>query len=333
MEPSVREAPLELRGSARFAHGAALFEASWAGKRADRIFTAAPQCTYVARRETQSSASRDLGPSGLRRLVTTRSPDGGDRNDEIAKDGHLRNQHGEHDHSGVEADVRRRRAADCLDLLLAHVGIEEIDSDEPNRACSHEQPTDPVQQEPRGRRHTAQHAGSQTLRSSLLPYARLAWVSGGEEARRRSGSLASRSQSGSGGRVSRPDGSSLSPVTYEQWITEVVKVVETVGTGIMVIGGLGAFLAFLRDAATDARRAGSYQRLRRNLGRCILLGLEVLIVADIVRTVVVDQTFESVTVLGIIVLIRILLSFSLAVEIDGVWPWNRLRETRNDQAP
>jgi hypothetical protein len=45
-------------------------------------------------------------------------------------------------------------------------------------------------------------------------------------------------------------------VTYEQWITEVVKVVETVGTGIMVIGGLGAFLAFLRDAATDARRAG-----------------------------------------------------------------------------
>jgi hypothetical protein len=54
-------------------------------------------------------------------------------------------------------------------------------------------------------------------------------------------------------------------VTYEQWITEVVKVVETVGTGIMVIGGLGAFVAFLRDAATDARRAGSYERLRRNL--------------------------------------------------------------------
>jgi uncharacterized membrane protein len=122
-------------------------------------------------------------------------------------------------------------------------------------------------------------------------------------------------------------------VTYEQYIEDVVKVVEAVGTGIMVIGGLGAFLAFLRDTATDVRRAGSYERLRRNLGRCILLGLEVLIVADIVRTVVVDQTFESVTVLGIIVLIRILLSFSLDVEIDGVWPWNRLRESGNDQAP
>jgi uncharacterized membrane protein len=130
----------------------------------------------------------------------------------------------------------------------------------------------------------------------------------------------------SAARVSRPDGSNLSPVTYEQWITEVVKVVETVGTGIMVIGGLGAFLAFLRDAATDARRAGSYERLRRNLGRCILLGLEVLIVADIVRTVV-DQTFESVTVLGIIVLIRILLSFSLDVEIDGVWPLRAMRRS------
>jgi uncharacterized membrane protein len=123
-------------------------------------------------------------------------------------------------------------------------------------------------------------------------------------------------------------------VTYEQWITEVVKVVETVGTGIiMVIGGLGAFLAFLRDAAADARRAGSYERLRRNLGRCILLGLEVLIVADIVHTVVVDHTFESVTVLGIIVLIRILLSFSLDGHTPSISTWNRLRESRKDQAP
>lgn len=61
----------------------------------------------------------------------------------------------------------------------------------------------------------------------------------------------------------------------------------------------------------------------RDLSRCILLGLEVLIVADIVRTIIVDPTFESVAVLGIIVVIRILLSFSLEVEIDGVWPWRR----------
>lgn len=85
----------------------------------------------------------------------------------------------------------------------------------------------------------------------------------------------------------------------------------------MVLGGLGAFVAFLRDASGVATRDGSYKRLRRNLGRCILLGLEVLIVGDIVRTIVVAPTYESVTVLGIIVVIRILLSFSLEVEIDG----------------
>ena len=114
-------------------------------------------------------------------------------------------------------------------------------------------------------------------------------------------------------------------MSYEEVISNLVKGVEAVGAGIMVIGGLVFLVAFLRDAADTAKKQGSYDRLRRNLGRCILLGLEVLIVADIVRTIVVDPTFESVTVLGVIVLIRILLSFSLEVEIDGTWPWDRWR--------
>jgi uncharacterized membrane protein len=115
-------------------------------------------------------------------------------------------------------------------------------------------------------------------------------------------------------------------MSYTEVIENVVKAVEGVGAGIMVLGGLGAFVAFLRDASGVATRDGSYKRLRRNLGRCILLGLEVLIVADIVRTIVVAPTYESVTVLGLIVVIRILLSFSLEVEIEGFWPWNRWRD-------
>jgi uncharacterized membrane protein len=112
-------------------------------------------------------------------------------------------------------------------------------------------------------------------------------------------------------------------VTYEHTISELVKVVEAVGAGIMVFGGLGAFVVFgLRVRRADTAR-GAYPDLRRDLGRCILLGLEVLIVADIVRTIIVAPTLESVAVLGIIVVIRILLSFSLEVEIDGVWPWDR----------
>jgi uncharacterized membrane protein len=110
-------------------------------------------------------------------------------------------------------------------------------------------------------------------------------------------------------------------VTYDETISDVVKVVEAGGAAIMVIGGLGALTQF----AVAALRTGtaSYQSLRRNLGRCILVGLEVLIVADIVRTIIVDQTLTSVAVLGGIVVIRIVLSFALEVEIDGTWPWRR----------
>ena len=111
---------------------------------------------------------------------------------------------------------------------------------------------------------------------------------------------------------------------YDNAISDVVRVVEAVGAGIMVVGGFGAFVIFIARAARPERRAGSYKDLRRNLGRSILLGVEVLIIADIVRTIIVDQTFESVVVLVGIVTIRIVLSFTLEVEMDGVWPWNRL---------
>ena len=124
-------------------------------------------------------------------------------------------------------------------------------------------------------------------------------------------------------------------MSYEQTISEVVKVVEVAGAGIMVFGGLGALVVFAARALSPARAHESYEELRRNLGRSILLGLEVLIVADIVRTIIVDPTIESVVVLGVIVLIRIGLSFSLEVEIDGVWPWRRsqLDRARNVETP
>ena len=121
-------------------------------------------------------------------------------------------------------------------------------------------------------------------------------------------------------------------MSYEQAISQVVKVVEVVGAGIMVLGGLGAFVVFACRVLLAHTAQGSYDELRRNLGRCILLGLEVLIVADIVRTIIVDPTIESVAVLGVIVLIRISLSFSLEVEIDGVWPWRRSQLDRSQDA-
>ena len=112
-------------------------------------------------------------------------------------------------------------------------------------------------------------------------------------------------------------------MSYEETIGDVAKVVEAVGVAILVVGAIGAFTLYARDLINRSRN--SYTSLRRNLGRVILLGLEVLIIGDIVRTIVVDPTLESVAVLGAIVLIRIVLSFSLEVEIDGAWPWNRWR--------
>ena len=110
-------------------------------------------------------------------------------------------------------------------------------------------------------------------------------------------------------------------MSYDETITHVVRVVEAVGAAVMVVGGAVALVVAVPAALDPARRAAAYQTLRRNLGRVILLGLEILIIGDIIRTIVVEPTFESVAVLGMIVLIRIVLSFALEVEIDGHWPW------------
>jgi len=114
-------------------------------------------------------------------------------------------------------------------------------------------------------------------------------------------------------------------VSYDQIISDIVKVVEAIGAAIMVVGGLLAFVDCGLQALRAGSRNGAYRQLRRRLGQVILLGLEVLIVGDIVRTIIVDPTLRSVAVLGMIVVIRIVLSFSLEVEIDGAWPWNRRR--------
>jgi uncharacterized membrane protein len=112
-------------------------------------------------------------------------------------------------------------------------------------------------------------------------------------------------------------------MSFESVASDVVRVIEAFGGGIMVVGGLVAFVRYGVQMAGHA--VDPFRQLRANLGRVILLGLEVLIIADIIRTIVVDQSLESVGVLGLIVLIRIVLSFSLEVEIDGGWPWNQWR--------
>ena len=121
-------------------------------------------------------------------------------------------------------------------------------------------------------------------------------------------------------------------MSYREFFSHVVDVVEAVGAAILVVGGIGAFARYAYEI-TIKRGVDAFGDLRKNLGRVILLGLEVLIIADIIRTIVVDQSLENVAVLGIIVVIRVVLSFSLEVEIDGMWPWNKWRVAPDETQP
>ena len=106
------------------------------------------------------------------------------------------------------------------------------------------------------------------------------------------------------------------------WIHLCTRVVEIVGTAIIVIGSFGALAAFLvRMVTARMSRDALVADFRSSLGRSILLGLEFLVAADIINTVAVEPTIESLLVLAGIVLIRTFLSFSLEVEIEGRWPW------------
>lgn len=90
--------------------------------------------------------------------------------------------------------------------------------------------------------------------------------------------------------------------------------------GVLVILG-GLIIAAVRFVLRGRRQADAFHQLRMDVGRGILLGLELLVAADIIRTVAVTPTLEGVLVLGVIVLIRTFLSIALQVELEGRWPW------------
>lgn len=101
---------------------------------------------------------------------------------------------------------------------------------------------------------------------------------------------------------------------------------EVVGAGVLVVGFGWSVVQAVRTWTTLGGRP-AYRVLRETFGGVLLLGLEVLVAADLIRTVAVAPTLQNVAVLGLIVLIRTFLSFSLQVEIDGRLPWRRVGRT------
>jgi|SoimicmetaTmtLPB_FD_contig_41_3956600_length_663_multi_2_in_0_out_0_2 uncharacterized membrane protein len=119
---------------------------------------------------------------------------------------------------------------------------------------------------------------------------------------------------------------------YEHAMSDLVKLFELLGVAILVVASALAFVRYALAVARGGIGLDAFLMLRAGLGRGILLGLEVLVMADIIRTIVVDPTLSSALSLGLIVLVRIVLSFAIDMEVDGVVPWRKAELKREEDA-
>jgi uncharacterized membrane protein len=121
---------------------------------------------------------------------------------------------------------------------------------------------------------------------------------------------------------------SVAPVSdadFKSAVDVISKVMDGAGVTVVVIGMIVATGVFLRTQRDRAARPASFRIYRQQVGRAILLGLEFLVAADIIRTVAIDPSFEGVGVLAVVVAVRTFLSFTLDVELEGHWPWQQRR--------
>jgi uncharacterized membrane protein len=112
-------------------------------------------------------------------------------------------------------------------------------------------------------------------------------------------------------------------MTFKEAVENVGKAIDAAGVAIVVAGAAVATALFLMRTARRVDAPTAYRLYRQSLGRAILLGLEFLVGADIIRTVAIEPTFRSAGILAIIVGIRTFLSMSLELEITGRWPWQQ----------
>lgn len=112
---------------------------------------------------------------------------------------------------------------------------------------------------------------------------------------------------------------------------ESVSLLFEIAGVAVILGGFALALTRAGQSLASGRSSGAYHVVRRVFGKSILLGLEILVAADLIRTIAVEPTLENLWVLGLLVLIRTLLSWSLDVELEGVWPWQKRRLEDDEQ--
>lgn len=111
---------------------------------------------------------------------------------------------------------------------------------------------------------------------------------------------------------------------YADWVERAALAVEVLAALMIFVFVVVATLVWLvRSAAARETLIASYQSYRQRLGRSLLVGLEILVAADIIRTIALDSTLRSIAGLGLLVVIRTFLSWSIVLEIEGRWPWER----------
>jgi uncharacterized membrane protein len=123
-------------------------------------------------------------------------------------------------------------------------------------------------------------------------------------------------------------------VEESQLVYAISVAIDLAGVVIIALGAALGIALFVRDFLVRRDHIKpSYDRLRTFLGRSLLLGLEFLVAGDIIKTVAVEPTLDSVVALAVIVLVRTVLSISIDVEIDGHWPWDATRIRLMQQSP
>ena len=112
-------------------------------------------------------------------------------------------------------------------------------------------------------------------------------------------------------------------------IQDVSNVMDALGVAVVSLGVLWGLLCFAKGLVSQSTDV-AYKTFRIQIVRSLILGLEVLVAGDVIRTVAISPSLTSVAVLGAIVLIRCFLSWSLTLEIDGRWPWQAPRPGQAD---
>jgi uncharacterized membrane protein len=115
-------------------------------------------------------------------------------------------------------------------------------------------------------------------------------------------------------------------MSFDVMMETVARTFEVVGVGIIIIGGALALALGFRDFSGLDHY---FFEVKQSFGRPLILGLEILVAADIIKTITVELSLSSVATLGILVAVRIALSFSLSIELEGALPWRRTETEAN----